>query len=122
MLSIKDGKIVNENGEFVRPELGNPEHIKLIKSVKKAPKPKICSKCFCHTEKKPFKIQEQKPDFRLTIKGGKIYDENKKVVALEIGNAEHIALLKWSQRKKKKAQYLCAGCAAEAMRFKNLSK
>ena len=122
MLSIKDGKIVNDKGEVIRPEIGNPEHIKLINAAKKVPKLKICSKCFCRTEKYPFKIQEQKPNFRLTIRGGRIYDENKKVVALEIGNSEHIALLKWTQRKKKKAQYLCAGCAAEAMKFKDISR
>lgn len=119
MLTIKDGKIINELGQFVRPEFGNPDHIKLISTTKKPPKPKICDKCGCVTGKKPFKIQEIKPDFRLSIRGGKIYDENRNIVPIEIGNSEHIALLKWHQRKKKKAKYLCEQCEKEIKRFDN---
>jgi hypothetical protein len=122
MIKISDGKTVDDNGAVVRPEIGNKEHIKLINAKRREPKPKFCSKFGCNAGRKPFKIEQIKPVFRLKIIRGKLYDENGKVVPIEIGNSEQIELLSWGKKKKKPAKYLCSGCVEEDNKFKSASK
>lgn len=104
MLTIQKGKLVDENGNVIRPDLSNAEHIKVINSAKKrVVKPKICYMCGSEMYSGAIKVEPAPLKYR--VKNGKFYDQNNNQVPIILGDPDQIKALK-----KQKVKYICTYC------------
>ena len=107
-LYIRNGKIVNRSGEIIMPEIGNPDHIKLLETTQKRKITiKKCCKCGIELGKSPMKVLPAL--LRLTIRNGRFINLEGKTEPIEFGNPDQIAACK-RKTEKKKVQYICPKC------------